>query len=126
MKNLIQIDDKAHTAGLVFGILFFAIILITTVFPFGIGLDTEAYIHSAIFILYPTGLFIGLKWKGFGIIVCLVSMSAYIAINFLNLPENFEFPIQFFAFWTVLFVIQMIPVTLYIISWYNHRKIKVN
>jgi len=126
MKYLNLIDKKANTIGLIFGILFFVVILIFTAFPFGIGLNTEAYIQSAIFILYPIGLFIGLKWKKFGIIVCLIGITAYMAANFLSLPENFAFPIQFFTFWTILFLIQMIPVILYIISWYYHRKTKIN
>lgn len=123
MNKKSHFDKISKNTGLAFGIVFFVVIVITTVFPFGIGLDKEAYIQSAIFVLYPIGLFIGLKWKKIGIIVCLIGITAYMTANFVSLPENFTFPIQFVAFWTILFLIQMIPVILYIISWYYHRQI---
>lgn len=72
-------------------------------------------------IIYPIGLFIGLKWKGTGALVCIVSMVAYMVVSLSYLPVNFTFPPEFFIFWTVLFLIQITPETFYILSSYYHR-----
>lgn len=123
-KRLVLIDKSAKTTGKVFGILFFMVIVILTAFPFGIGLDSKAYLQSAIALIYPIGLFIGLKWKGPGILVCLVSMAADMVTVFAFRSANVTFSIKTYIFYTVLYLIQMIPVTLYILSWHYHRKLK--
>ena len=82
MKNLNRIDRTVNIIGLIFGIFFFVAIFIGTVVPLGIALDTKAYIQSAIAIIYPIGLFIGIKFKRLGIVVCLASMVASISVYF--------------------------------------------
>lgn len=120
MKKLTPIDKSANTTGLVLGILFFVVIFIGTFNPLGIRLDTKAYVESAVAILFPVGLFIGLKWKGLGILVCFLSMVASVFIYL------YDRTIVNYTFIIVLFLIQMLPLILYIISWYNHRKMKIN
>jgi len=120
MRNTNRLDKIAKSTGLVFGIIFFAVIFMGTVFPFGIALDSNAYLQSAVAIIYPIGLFIGIKRKGFGTMVCIVSMVAYaVAYILTNTIVNYTFLI-------VYVLIQMIPVTIYIFAWFYHRQMKIN
>jgi hypothetical protein len=120
MKNPNRLDKIAKSTGLVFGIIFCAIILIGIVFPFGIALDSKAYLQSAVSIIYPIGLFIGIKRKGSGTLVCIVSIVAFAFTYILsNKIVNYMFLI-------VYILIQMLPVALYILSWYYHRQVKIN
>lgn len=119
MKKLNRIDKIANVSGLVLGILFIVLFLIGTVFPFGAALDTKAYLESGIHMIYTIGLFIGLKWRASGVLLCLVSIVASIIIYFIGRTVvNYTFVIVFF-------LIQMIPVTLYILSWHYHRQPKL-
>ena len=117
-KRLIMIKESAKITGLVFGILFSIAIIIMTFFPFGIGLRSEDYIQLAISSLYPIGLFIGLKWKRFGIFICLVGLVAFIVAIRIDPLTNFTYSTYTLIFFIVLFLVQMIPVTFYILTWY--------
>ena len=125
MKKLSLIDERAKSAGLVFAILFSLGIAVMAV-PFGAALESKDYIQLVISSMYPIGLFIGLKWKGLGALVCLVGLAAFMVAYISDPSVSFTYSIQIFIFWTVLFLFQMIPVTYYILSWYYHRQSKVN
>jgi len=120
MKKLNRIDKIANISGLVFGILFIVILLIGTVFPLGIALDTKAYLESGIVMIYAIGLFIGLRWKGTGALICLISIAASVVIYFIGRTVvNYTYII-------VSSLIQIIPVTLYALSWHFHRQAILN
>jgi len=114
---------KANRIGLVFGIVFSLIILLLAAFPFGKPHSSKEYIYIAIYSIYPIGLFIGLKWKGIGAAICIAGFI-FILISMIS-----EFDLSIFSgnnavFYGILFLIQMIPVTFYLISWYHFWKSK--
>lgn len=119
MDKLNRIDKLANPLGLVFAILFIVIFLMGTVFPLGAALDTKDYLESGINMIYVLGLFVGLKWKASGILICLISIVASIIIYFIGRTVvNYIYVIVFF-------LIQMIPISLYILSWKHNRQTKV-
>lgn len=119
MDKLNRTNKLANFLGLSFGIVFTVIFLIGTVFPFGAALDTKAYLESGIHMIYTIGLFIGLRWKGPGILICLVSIVTSVIVYFVGRTTvNYTYVIVFP-------LIQMIPVSLYIVSWCYHRQMKI-
>ena len=118
MKNLTRINKTANIIGLVFGILFSLTIFIGSFAPLGVALDTKAYIQSAIAIVYPIGLFIGLKRKSLGILICFASIVASV------FTYSYDRTVLNYTYLIVFFLIQMLPVTLYILSWYYYRQTK--
>ncbi len=108
--------------GLVFGIVFSLLILLMAAFPLGKSPTSKDYIYIAIYSLYPLGLFIGLKWKGIGGLVCMAGFVSVLVIMISELKPGIKFNNT--IFWVVLFFIQMIPVILYIRFWYHSWKLK--
>lgn len=116
----------ANRIGLVFGIVFSLIILLMAVFPMGKSPTSKDYIYIAIYSIYPIGLFIGLKWKGIGGAICIAGF-VYILVTMISESElSIRSSVYDTVFFVILFLIQMIPVTLYMISWYHFWKSKTN
>ena len=124
IKRIAQ--NKLHKVANTFGILF----AVLSAFLFWFlawsyqGQNPITPIEVTIFSLYPLGLIIGLKWKGFGGLICIAGFFAALIImiieyGFFDLKSDFKFFI-------ILSVIQMIPITLYILSWHYHRQSKAN
>jgi dolichyl-phosphate-mannose--protein O-mannosyl transferase len=111
----------AKSVGLVFAILFSLMLLVLAAFPMGNYNTTKDYIEIAILCIYPIGLFLGLKWQGLG---GLISLAGFIYIVIRSVIQYFPMKSASnneIIFFVVLFLIQMIPVTLYLLSWYYHR-----
>jgi dolichyl-phosphate-mannose--protein O-mannosyl transferase len=96
-------------------------LLVLAAFPMGNYNTTKDYIEIAILCIYPIGLFLGLKWQGLG---GLISLAGFIYIVIRSVIQYFPMKSASnneIIFFVVLFLIQMIPVTLYLLSWYYHR-----
>lgn len=118
MKMLSQINNRVNRVGLIFAILFSVGIIIMAL-PFGAALQTKDYVQLSIALIYPIGLFIGLKWKIPGVLVCLAGLVAFIIAYKVDSTVSFTFSSQIIIFWIILMLIQMIPVVLYILAYFR-------
>ena len=106
--------------GLAFGLLF--VVGIIFAFSFG-GNGIEGWgdiLWMILPMIYPIGLFVGLKWKGPGILISLAGFFIFIVSVLVKIIPGGDYKF-FISEFGPLMLIQLIPLILYAISWRQLR-----
>jgi hypothetical protein len=112
-NRLQQLRSQARTTSLVFAILFAIGFVLIDLLQLGVKPTQTDNIQMWITGIYPIGLFVCLKWRTIGLLICLLGFIAYM----ITVVLWTGFAPAFQLVYGVIFLVQMVPVYLNLRLW---------
>lgn len=112
-----RLKSQARTTTLIFAILFSVGFVLINLLQLGAKPTQTDYIQMWITGIYPLGLYVCLKWRSIGLLICLMGFLAFMT----SVVLWTGFAPAFQLVYGVIFLVQMVPVYLNLKLWNIER-----